>query len=81
MQYYAKIAYTVNDSVSHSIFAFVSWLLPHPDRYALGRPVELWCNSFGADSFVPLQNILCRCGHGSKLHNGENLMAIVPLVE
>ena len=63
----------------------VSWFSPHPDRYVLGKPVELWCptlfGSFGLQSFVPIQNIHCRCAHGLKEWHDERLLVVVPIIE
>ena len=86
VHYYAKVTYTVDDVISYDILAFVSWFFPHPQRYALGKPMELWCRSIFEPvnyscSFVPLQNIICRCAHGIKLHQHEHLLLVVPLAE
>ena len=64
--------------------AHVSWFMPHPCRYKIGKPAELWCptlfESFGNHSFVPLDQLLTRCGHGHRTVNSESLLVIVPLV-
>ena len=42
--------------------AQVSWFSKHPERYAYGPPVELWCNTFeifGPSCFIPIQRIRC----------------------
>lgn len=84
VHYYIKSTFVVNDTPFSLCFAYVSWLFPHPKQYFLGKPVELWCNmqeSFGLHSFIPLDTILCRCGYGTRLHDGENLLVVVSLVE
>ena len=74
-----------NGVLSSRLFAYVSWLFPHPHRYFLGKPAELWCNgmyeTFGLHSFVQLEDIICRCAHGVILHDEENLLVVIPLVE
>ena len=64
--------------------AFVSWFEPHPLRYKIGKPAELWCRtlfeSFGIHSFVPLNLLLSRCAHGPYHINSESLMVVVPLI-
>ena len=65
--------------------AHVSWLFPHPKRYHLGKPAELWCSiaslseSFGIHSFVPLDLLLSRCAHGPFTLDNESLLVVVPL--
>ena len=85
VHYFVKAFFVVDDVQSSLILVYVSWLFPHPQRYALGKPCEIWCNamyeSFGVHSFVPLNNVVCRCAHGVMEYNGENVRLVVPLVE
>lgn len=84
VHYYAKVFYSVGPSKSSSLFAFVSWLLPHSHRYYLGKPAELWCSGQyeipDFCSFVPIDNIVSRCAHGRILIEDEELTVVVPLV-
>lgn len=84
VHYYVKSTF-IADSTQYSLnLAYVSWYSPHPKRYYLGKPAELWCNMheiFGVHSFLPLDNILCRCVHGTRLQDGEKLIVVVSLVE
>lgn len=83
IHYYLKT--TVSGSNSDLILASVSWFYPHPDRWTLGKPAQLWCSnmfeSFGMYSFLPLSHLICRCAHGTKLMKDEQLLVVVPLVE
>lgn len=85
--YFAKVnAYLRGSSeVSSKIIAYVDWPKPHPNRTRIGRPVEIWCHNlnecFGMHTFLPLDNILCRCATGIKLVDSENVLVIVPLTE
>ena len=85
IKYYANIYYTVESVPKQIILAFVSWFFPHPQRFSLGKPAELWSNSmfesYGTCSFLPIRNIICRCAHGVKLYNDEHVLVVVPLVE
>lgn len=86
VHYYANIIYSVDDSNHDAVLAFVSWFFPHPHRYALGKPAELWCKSIFEPldyscSFVPIKNIQCRCAHGIKEYQDEDLLVVIPLVE
>lgn len=67
------------------IFAYVSWFVPHRERYAFGKPVELWYSekfeSDGMYTFLPIDHIVCRCAHGTRIYHDERLLAVVPLVE
>ena len=76
--------YCVDETHQHALLAFVSWLFPHPAKHDYGKPVELWCNElfepFGLHSFVPIENLVCRCSHVVVKHNSEHLSLIVPLV-
>ena len=64
--------------------AYVSWFAPHPCRYKIGKPAELWCRTlsetFGMHSFVPLDLLLTRCAHGPYNVNSESLLVVIPLV-
>ena len=48
-------------------FAVASWFLPHPNRYKLGKPANIWCKSVfevgGDHSFVPCSLIESRCAY------------------
>ena len=50
----AKFRFTSPDSdkeCEHEFtVAYVSWLFPHPKRYHIGKPAELWCSSL-SESF------------------------------
>ena len=63
--------------------AYVSWLFPHPKRYRIGKPAELWCDSlsesFGIHSFVTPDLLLSRCAHGPFTMDDESLLVVVPL--
>ena len=84
IRYFMKVSFTVN-MITSFVFARVSWLHPHPDSYIFGKPVELWCHnlfeSFGLHSFVPVNQLLRNCARGVKVYHGENLLAVISLVE
>ena len=84
--HFMKVSVTVNmESTLSFLFAYVAWFQQHPDRYAFGKPVELWCPTlfepFGLHSFVPLDHLHCRCAHGVMKYHDEPLLFVVPLVE
>ena len=58
--------------------------MPHPQRYTIGKPAELWKSEhyekFGIHSFLPLNQIISRCAHGIMHQNGENLLVVIPLM-
>lgn len=85
IHFYMKVSFCRENTLDHVLLANVSWFYPHPDRDALGKPVELWClrqfEPFGLHSFVPVHNIVCHCAHGLKKFNDEELLLVVPLVE
>lgn len=85
VHYYMKVNVSVNSSIESSVFAYVSWFFPHHQRYAFGKPVELWCSSkfesAGMHSFLPLDQLISRCAHGIRFFHHERLLAVVPLVE
>lgn len=85
VHFYVEASVLVDGVLSVLLLAHVSWLFPHPDRYTIGKPAQLWCRrkfeQVGIHSFVPLQQLLCRCAHGMVVHNDENLSVIIPLVE
>ena len=65
--------------------ARVSWLFPHPKRYQIGKPAELWCSptlteSLGVHSFLPFNLIITRCAHAPfHLDDHDSLLVVVPL--
>ena len=73
-------------SMHHWTLARVSWFFPHPQRYVLGKPAQVWCvnmfESFGIHSYIPIDHLLCRCAHGSKTISDidETILVVVPLV-
>ena len=86
VHYYAKIFYSIANTPHDIVLAFVSWFFPQPHRYAMGKPTEFWCNSMFESlnyscSFVPFQNIHCRCAYTVMKYKEENLLVVIPLVE
>ena len=84
VNYFMKVSITSGTTTESLFFANVSWFYPHPDRYACGKPVELWCNnfyeSFGLHSFIPLDHLSSRCAHGTKVYHNEKLLFVILLV-
>ena len=66
-------------------FAYVLWLLLHPQRYAIGKPAELWYDGLhechGIHTYLPVNQFICRCAHGPKKYNNETLRVVVLIVE
>ena len=85
VKYYFKATFIVHNTTISLIFAYVSWFLPHQQRYAMGKPVELWYDRLyecsGMHTFLPIDRLMCRCAYATVVHNHENLMAVVPIVE
>lgn len=85
IKFYASITYTTESESKQLFVAFVSWFFPHPERFSLGKPAEIWCKSmfesYGTSSFVPVENMLCRCAHCVKLFKDEYVLVVIPLVE
>ena len=89
VRHYVTVTCTFSNSREHDChqswtLARVSWFSPHPSRYIIGKPAELWCSNlfetFGMQSYVPLDHLLCRCAPGPYTVNGESLLVVVPLV-
>ena len=84
VHYYSKVFFSIGTTKNTQMFAYVSWLLPHSQRYYLGKPAELWFNGQyegpGIHSFVPIDCVAARCAYGNFCHEGENLTVVVPLV-
>lgn len=90
---FIKVTYSVCSDIACSmdsnyinsiVFACVTWHLPHSAFSNLGKPAQIWCKSLyevsGIHSFVPLNLFKSRCIHCSMLHDGENVIVVVPLV-
>ena len=59
--------------------AQVNWFSKHPERYAYGHPVELWCNTFdifGPACFIPIQRIKSVCATGETTYKRETVLAV-----
>ena len=85
IKYFVKISYTVSNSVHAMCFVAVAWFKPHPSRFEISKPAQVWCEqlfeSAGLQSFLPIQQLCCRCVYSTmKLHD-ENVLVVVPLVE
>lgn len=88
VHYYVEASFIISGVLDRSplLLAYVSWMLPHQKRYAIGKPAELWYrrryeNNYGIHSFVPIDSLSCRCAHGMIIHDEENLCVVIPLVE
>ena len=86
IKYFVKISYTVcnSNSVHTMCFVVVAWFQPHPSRFEIGKPAQVWCKqlfeSARLHSFLPIHDLCCRCVYSTiKLHE-ENVL-VVPLVE
>ena len=42
VHFYCKVHFTINSNAYSELLVFVSWLKPHPQRYTIGKPAELW---------------------------------------
>ena len=92
ISYFATISYIYNiDGVEKDgseTFAIASWFLPHPNRYILGKPADIWCKSVfeisGPHSFVPYFLIKSRCAYVFKKLDelqDESVLIVVGIVE
>lgn len=67
VHYFANIPYSHGKDSSSETFAAVSWFAPHPNRYEIGKPVDIWCKSVfevnGPHAFVPCCCIKSRCAY------------------
>ena len=64
--------------------ARVNWYSEHPERYAYGILVEIWCNTFdvfGPACFIPVQRIKCHCARGETIHKRETVIAVTSFTE
>jgi len=85
VKYYLKVSFTIMATTTTIIFANVRWLLPHPHRYSIGKPAELWHNGLyehnGSHTFLPVEQLTFRCAHGLIDFNHEALRVVVPIIE
>ena len=85
INYFFKLSFIVSEQVSTLCLACVSWFQPHPCRFSIGKPAQVWCKgafeSEGLHSFLPLHSLSCRCIHTILQLGGEDCLVIVPLVE
>ena len=67
------------------VLACASWPMVHPDRFAMGKPVEVWCHELyepnSANSFIPASRISKRVIYSTENLNHENVLVIIPIIE
>ena len=84
VNYFLKVTYSIDGCNFSSEFANVSWYKLHPQRFLLGKPVQLWCPDIFEDhSFLSLKHShLYRCVYSpfNLTETGENLLAVTPCV-
>ena len=73
-----------NENQQEWTLAHVSWLYPHPKRYKLGKPAELWCSidltePHGMCSYLPFSHILSRCAYAPFSLDDDSMFVVVPL--
>ena len=89
ISYFATITYTIEDDENNfsETFAVASWFSPHPSRYELGKPADIWCKSLfevsGPHSFVPYSFIKSRCAYiFTRIEVlDECVLIVVPIIE
>ena len=85
VHYFAHVNYTLtldDNSTNHEeTFAIVSWFLPHPKRYMLGQPAQIWCRSLfevtGIYSCIPVSFVISRCAYASIRYEELNECVLV----
>ena len=84
IHYLMKVSFLINTShTKHICFVGVSWFQPHPYRFEIGKPAQVWCyqqfESHGQQSFLPVHNLCSRCVHSIiKVHKfNENVLVLV----
>lgn len=86
--HFASITYSINDADTtlSKFFAVVCWFAPHPSRYLLGQPAQVWCRALfemNANSFVPIEYITSRCAYlftRIEMLN-EEVLVVVPTID
>ena len=83
IDYFLKLSYFLSDSVCSQFFVRVSWFQPHPSRFSIGKPAQVWCKGTfepeGLHSFLPLHFLSHRCIHSVLEVAGEYCLVVVPL--
>ena len=85
INYFLKLSYCTSEVVHTHHFVCVSWFQPHPSRFSIGKPAQIWCkNAFepeGLHSFLSLDRLSSRCIHTVLEVAGEYCLVVVPLIE
>ena len=64
-----------------SAFAVVNWLLCHPQRHAMGRPLQLWYSTYELSPqnfIIPLENISCLLLTANHIVEEEAVVVTIP---
>ncbi len=67
-----------------SILAHVLWPQSHPERFAIGKPVEVWCldlfEATNRNGFIPVENISSQLFTCETKVNGECVLVTIPVM-
>ncbi len=84
VNYFLKVTFSIDGCNFSSGFASVSLYEIHPQRFLLGKPVQLWSPDIFEDhSFLSLEHsYLYRCVYSlfNVTETGKNLLAVTPCV-
>ena len=87
LHYFLEHSITIPNSskpFTHNL-AHVSWPMVHPQRSALGKPVEIWCNGLdeptSINSFIPVTAIAHHVVYSVDRVNEENVLVVIPVIE
>ena len=85
--HFASISYNLQDNETvNKTFAVVNWFSPHPSRYLLGQPAQVWCKALfemNANLFLPIEFINSRCMYIFTRIDmlDEEVLVVVPTIE
>lgn len=87
IQYFFRHSFnTLSEHISH-LFAAVRWPMVHPQRQAMGKPVEVWCKGVYEPSiengFLPVENIVSRAivSYDTIDVANEQVLVVIPIVQ
>ena len=84
IEYFIKHSFYTSSCYESHIFAAVQWPQIHPQRYAMGKPVEVWCKHVfeptSKNHFLPVENITSRVIIASEKINQEEVLVVIPIL-
>ena len=79
--YFVQVSANINNDIQHYILSRVLWLKEHNNKYAHGKPLELWWKDLetGLPSFIPLEWLAGQCVYTETKYEEQTVLLLCPI--